>query len=393
MTGPGGRYTFGGLDAGGYSVEVEFHGQAPPWLMTHPALSYEPPFARPVALAGTSATNQDFGLHAPFGLPQFMGLAWVDAAPADLPEVRALIGGVDCTGPAGIMPPDMDAATYGLTVLSDALKPGCGEPGDTISFTIDVHNANETAVWQPIPAGEAPLQDGRGMLTLTAGAPFAYLYPRLQQVVGGELRDAVNRVVIALIGDQVCGIGLTRVWGGHLLAVPSSEQAPGCGEPDAAVRFAVDGFAVPDTIVWSPGAHEGFTFTLQPSPDAATAGPAFAYFTFELAVRPPDYVGQPEQFIEALVDGVSCGSAGALGPATLAVAVAPDELIPGCGVEGTAVTFTLNGVALATAPWQPGFQAGPAASAQDGSAPTPTPGAADGNLITPPDTGDGGLKR
>jgi len=387
-----GRYTFGGLEAGGYRVEVEFYGQASPWLMTSPSLQHLPPFARSLSLTDVSLTGQDFGLHAPSGLPQFIGMAWIDAIPEDFPEVHAFIRAVDCTGPVGIMPPDLDTATYGLTVLSDALKPGCGDPGDTISFTIDGRTANETAAWQPVPEGEAPLQDGRGMLTLTAGPPFAYLYATAQKInAAGELEPLYGRTVVALIDGKVCGVGLHRVWGAVLLPLPSSTQAPGCGEAGAVVSFAVDGFAVPDTLLWRPGEHEGFTFTLDASPEAATAGPAFAYYTFEIAARPAGYVGQPEQFIEAFIDGVPCGSAGGLGPASLVVAVAPEELLPGCGHDGATVSFKLNGADIAgPVAWEPGFHEGPDSSVGASSA---SPAVSGGNSITPPDTGDGGLKR
>jgi hypothetical protein len=343
-------------------------------------------------------SGQDFGLYAPRDIPQFLGMAWVDAMPADFPEVRAYIGGVDCTGTPGIMPTDMDSAAYSVTVFSEGLKPGCGEPGDTVTFTINDRTANETATWQPVLEGEAPVQAGRGQFDLTAGAPFAALYVSVEDVLSGGEIWPVHALTVALIGDRVCGVGLHRVWGAILLPVPSAEQTPGCGEPGAQIRFAVNGFAIPETRAWKPGRGEQLKVRLEASPDTPTAGPAFAYYTFALPARPEDYVGQPEQSVEAFVGGVSCGHARGLGPEAIVLAVAPAELARGCGREGAAVSFRVDGAVVGTAAWEPGFQAGPALGGAAGAEAAPAPttvtdAQAGGSRISPPDTGDGGLPR
>jgi hypothetical protein len=231
-------------------------------------------------------------------------------------------------------------------------------------------------------------------MDLTAGAPFAYLSPTiLRRGPGREPENTYGRTVLAMIDGKVCGVGRHRVWGSVLLAIPSEDQEAGCGHEGVEVSFAVDGFAVPETLKWSPGQHEGFTFTLDPSPDGPFAGPPFAYYTVSLAPRPPDFLGQFSQHIEAWIDGEPCGTVSGEGPAEALLLVAPDELVDGCGRKGATVTFTLNGRPLGeSVPWEPGFHEGPDASSA-GSQPTPATPAPGGGQITPPDTGSAGLKR
>jgi hypothetical protein len=392
-----GKYTFTGLEAGSYVVAIKVFGVGTPLIMTHPTRKYLPPFEQRVVLEDAPVQGVGFGLHdvTRDRLPRFIGLAWINAEPVDDPEVTASIDGVNCTGSVGLLPTDLDLATYSVSVLSADLKPGCGKEGDTVGFEINGAPASQEVEWTLIPEGEAPLQDGRGRLELTVGQPFAYLYPTILQAgPSGEPEGAYGRTVVALIDGKVCGVGLHRVWGSILLAIPSEEQEAGCGQPGVEVSFAVDGFAVPETLTWSPGGHEGFTFTLNPSPDGPFAGPPFAYYTVDLAPRPPDFLGQFSQHIEAWIDGVSCGAVSGEGPAEAVLLVAPDELVDGCGREGATVTVTLDGRPFGQpVAWAPGFHEGPDASSEGGQSPppaTPTPG---GSQITPPDTGSAGLNR
>jgi hypothetical protein len=108
--------------------------------------------------------------------------------------------------------------------------------------------------------------------------------------------------------------------------------------------------------------------------------------------------------VEAFVGGKNCGAPiGVLPPdvgvSIYHIAVAPAELIPGCGVPGSTVTFKVNGrSANETASWHPaGNPLAEGLSLTVGSAPPPSssgaPSRAAPFLIGPPLTGDAGLRR
>lgn len=88
--------------------------------------------------------------------------------------VEAFIGAVECGSLQQFLFGD---PSYGsIRVLPDSLRPGCGRPGDTITFSVDGLPAEETAVWEagfhtldlsvtlPVTPTPPPLPD-------TGGAP------------------------------------------------------------------------------------------------------------------------------------------------------------------------------------------------------------------------------
>jgi hypothetical protein len=93
------------------------------------------------------------------------------------------------------------------------------------------------------------------------------------------------------------------------------------------------------------------------------------------------------------------------GPAVYHLAVAPDELLPGCGATGLLVTFLVNGrMANETAVWEDdpsgarGLNLTVGSASSTGSTPQATSPAVtstppqDSSIVRPPDTGDGGLR-
>lgn len=63
--------------------------------------------------------------------------------------VEALVNGKTCSSPGLQAAAGQAQNIYLIVVTSDAIKPGCGKPGDRITFQVFGNLANETAVWQP----------------------------------------------------------------------------------------------------------------------------------------------------------------------------------------------------------------------------------------------------
>jgi hypothetical protein len=396
-----GNYTFAGLAAGEYVVEVPLTSFVQMVLVLGDEKS-GPPFNQSVTLTDTPVQHVDF-VFVNARLPMFIGLAFINAAPADFPKVRAFIDGADCTGPPGILPTDLDAATYQVSVLTAELKQDCGEDGDTVTFTINGLLANETALFQTVPPGTAPLQDGRGRLRLTFGPPFDVFWPSIDErdSAGNPVFD-YDYTVVAMIDGKICATGLGRVWASIMVIVPSEVQEPGCGNEGAVVSFAVDGFATSVTRIWrseppSEG-YEALPIKLVKSESAALAGPRFAYYWVDLPEMRSTHplIDEVTQFVGAQVDGHSCGSARGVGPARVLVTVAPASLREGCGTPGATVELSQGTGSFATLAWQPGFHDAPAAPgiAQAGELVEPAPASTTvpgSSQIAPPSVGDAGL--
>ena len=375
-----GRYMFNGLAPGNYVV-VASDSPASQLIMTFPTLRVRGPLAREVTLTDSPAVGIDFGVHRPSELPVFVGLAYLNAAPADFPQVRALVDGVDCTFPASILPTDLDRATYQISVLSSDLVDGCGDAGDAVTFTVNGLPANETAVWTQAPAGPAPPQGRQGVhleLDLTVGPPFASFYVGAFGAVQASDQGRRFGPVVALVDGNVCGAGSSF---GERIIVPPRELVAGCGYEGAVVSFAVTGLLAEETVFWSGGLSADIRLTVDPAPGSPLAGPPFAYFRLEL----PAGAGAT-----ATMGDTHCGSAAANAERGLAVvAVAPDELDKGCGFEGAPLKINVyqKGVVVAQvdAEWQAG-------QFQDIEWQAPAP-ARDGPGVRPPSVGDGGLRR
>jgi hypothetical protein len=397
-----GRYVFSDLAAGTYSISLSDQSLA---IQTSPEKRVRPPYTRTVELSTVSVAGVDFGFGMADRLTGFSGLAFINAAPVDDPKVRAFINGQDCTGPQQLIPPDLDHAFFWISVLSSDLLPACGNDGDIVSFTVNGLNANETANYSSVPEGTGPLQDGRGRIRLTVGSSFALFSPRIvDQNEQGQPNVNYFHTVAAIIDDKVCAVGLSRVWASIMIIVPSETMKPGCGREGAVVSFAVEGFAVDATRIWSAKPEspvgdddEGLVLDLVRSEQSPLVGPRFAYYWIALPEMVPTHplFDEVEQIVTATIDGEYCGQARGVGPRRVLVAVAPAELREGCGRPGATVAFSQTDEPYATAPWQPGFHDGPAAPgiAQAGElAPTPAEVRMPSQDISPPSVGDSGMR-
>ena len=146
--------------------------------------------------------------------------------------------------------------------------------------------------------------------------------------------------VVAEIGDVVCG-GETQepimpVDSGtisHSVVVKSDAAIPGCGKPGATITFSVDGRKAARTAQWLSGQYQFLTLLV---------GPPFMRFGGD--VTAPQLTGS--ELLAPYVGDKRCGAGFdiwlGLGPVFgYVVEVYPQELRPGCGVEGAQVTFKL----------------------------------------------------
>lgn len=239
---------------------------------------------------------------------------------------------------------------YAVVVDPAELRPGCGrdEVPVTLLFRAEGYPdvALDTLPWRTGTV-ELPAVDLNGAI------PVTFLPMFLNGTVWVEARPSLGEVV-AFINGVECG----RTWpvaasGRHLaefyLPVKSDDGVNGCGSAGESVTITVDGRAVNRTFVW----QEGFT-----DPVGLVVGPDFALLSGEILVR-----GDPPPFrVVAYIDGQVCGEDTVTrlnGYAKLLydVVVPPQELRPGCGRDGVAVTLAVQvegqpDIVLETLPWQ-----------------------------------------
>lgn len=84
----------------------------------------------------------------------FYGTVIVDGeAPGDGADIRGFIGDVDCTqigsGPRYLL--ENGIGSYVINVMHESQKPGCGNDGATVTFTVNGAAARQTATWAPGP--------------------------------------------------------------------------------------------------------------------------------------------------------------------------------------------------------------------------------------------------
>lgn len=205
---------------------------------------------------------------------EFSGAVWVDAA-YSYDHVEARIDGVVC-GEADPLIISGAGPWYDVWVVSEAVKPGCGKPGATITFFIGGRQANETAVWRATGETFEPL-------TLTVGPPFAQFHGDFTLVGPSRLVE-----VVPLIGDTVCGRQVSEMLGegptyGYQVVVLPEELKPGCGTDGATVRFELvesetdrSIAAALGTATWRPGVLQevNLAFPETPPEELPVAGPA-----------------------------------------------------------------------------------------------------------------------
>ena len=379
MTDTQGAFRFEGLAPGDFVVDVTQESGFTSFVQTYPKKKYVPPYVQTVTLKDRSVMGVDFGLSLPEGLPMFGGLVWVNGAPpSGLGRVRAYVDGIDCTGPSPILPPHSPSNQYWLSVLSSQMVPGCGDPGDEIRFTIGGLQANEVAIWQPVPG---PFLSAVTDFELTVGPPFAVVGLAASTEGYATVPRGLFGPVVAFVDGNACAVGASF---GGAITIPPRELVAGCGHEGAVISFAVTGLLAKETVVWSGQLRGELRLTVVPAPGSPTAGPPFAYFRLQL----PAGAGAT-----ATIGDTHCGSAASSGESGLAVvAVAPDELDKGCGYEGALLKINVyqRGVVVAQvdATWQAGqFQD---IEWQATTSEEPVSGVPD---LRPPSVGDGGLRR
>lgn len=164
--------------------------------------------------------------------------------------------------------------------------------------------------------------------------------------------------VRAFIDGQQCGEGTAGSISTppdpiFVFAISSDAHQPGCGVPGATVTFTIDGRPANETITWQPGASEQ-RFTL-------SAGARIAVYEGTLRL---DRGRPPAMSITPLIDGVVCGDpvAPQFNPADVKwsylVVVDSEELRPGCGHDGAAVSLRLEvqgqaAIDIAAPAWKP----------------------------------------
>ena len=122
--------------------------------------------------------------------------------------------------------------------------------------------------------------------------------------------------VTAKIGETICATSPAIVGPGtrpgFSLKVPSEQALPGCGRDGAVVTFFVDGRQAPQTAIWHSGTSQALNIII---------GPPFARSIVVNDGRIVPYIGDKP-----------CGN--------FEVAYS-NEQEPGCGVEGSQITFKL----------------------------------------------------
>jgi hypothetical protein len=179
-------------------------------------------------LTPTATATRTAGAPGEETVASFMVWGWVDAWPS-VETVTARIGNTVCGRAEALGVGDPVAYFYSLDVASHEAVPGCGKPGDLITFFIGDKQANQTAEWQP---GQQP-----GSLTLVVGPPFA-------RFAGNITLKAmpVQERVIPFIGDVACGYQLNPWMGegptySYGVVVYAQELRAGCGTDGAEVTF------------------------------------------------------------------------------------------------------------------------------------------------------------
>jgi hypothetical protein len=179
-------------------------------------------------------------------------------------EVRAFIGGADCTGPTeGILPPH--SATFHLAVIASDLDPACGDPGDVIRFEVGGLPANETAVWEDRAVPGRELGPNAIGLTLTVGPPFGYL--TLQSITpSGRTDTSEQGTVFAYVDGELCAENEGFGQGGSMIVLRSTEYPNGCGYSGATVVLVQGGVEVARTE-WEEGFMGEFEVPWIPNPE------------------------------------------------------------------------------------------------------------------------------
>jgi hypothetical protein len=242
-----GRYSLEASVAGTYLVRLDVSHA----VLTFPVKANLPPFEALVDLSET-ADAVDFGLHRMLHYPSFAGLAWVNGQPVNYADVRAIIDGVDCTGPGGRPVSGLHPAWYHITVVPSSIKTGCGSYGKTIEFTINGFLANETRPWQESQEGPPDTVVLHEMPDLTAGPRSAYFDMAVFDANEVQTR-APGNVLVAYVDGKQCGVAQDAGAFSVLLVVPSEVSVGGCGYDGAEITFTFNDVPIMQRGIWREG--------------------------------------------------------------------------------------------------------------------------------------------
>ena len=253
-----GLYQFANVRAGRHVVQV-LDSRAFYW--TYPARQGAGEYTITVIVSSASVSGVDFGVHRPEEHIAFVGSTWVYGVPEGGGEVRAFIGGADCTT-EGILPPH--TATFHLSVIASDLDPACGDPGDVIRFEVAGLPANEPAVWEDRVVPGRQLGTSPVRLTLTVGPPFGYL--TLQSVTPRGTTTPEDGTVFAYMDGELCAENEGYGQGGSMIVLRSTAYPDGCGYGGASVVLMQSGVEVARTE-WQEGFLGEFEVPWVPNPD------------------------------------------------------------------------------------------------------------------------------
>lgn len=187
-------------------------------------------------------------------------------------------------------------------------------------------------------------------------------------------------LIEAFVNGQECGTAeSTESHGGQqvnfVIEVLGASEREGCAANGDDVTFRVGGVLAPETLSWIP--HTQLPSVLGFSFLNLTAIGDRAWYWYERSGAGQPAVGA---IFQAVVGGQACGEAVVIEETQRAAAegfsrliVPSEEIQPGCGRPGATVSILVDGVEVASLPWQPGVQridlGGAVGSPQLGSGP------------------------
>jgi hypothetical protein len=194
-------------------------------------------------------------VHQGWGTAQFWGLACLQTECGEGAigqTVVAMIGDVECGEDVTAHPVSdgEEVSGYAIDVLTDAQKPGCAQPGDTIRFFIGGEPASPTAVWEE-DSHNLDIHTGPAFATFRGGLTCRG-EPCIEFVVGPNTAPLVR----AYVNGKLCASHAVSGWlitSYYSVNIPSAEAVPGCGVEGATVMFTVDGAPAKESGIWTVG--------------------------------------------------------------------------------------------------------------------------------------------
>ena len=214
-----------------------------------------------------------------WGSAQFWGVVCLGTdcgASAIGKTVVAKVGDVEC-GEDETVHPISDGEVFGgyaMDVLTDAERPGCAQPGDTIRFFIEGVPASPTAVWAE-GSHRHDIYTGPAFATFSGG-----LTCRGEPCIDFIIGPSTAPIVSAYVNGTLCASHAVSGWlitSSYRVNIPSV-----CGTEGAAVTFTIDGAPANESGIWTTGKT-----TLHLSTDGLTWGDV----NCSGAVNPVDALG------------------------------------------------------------------------------------------------------